>query len=125
MELMLHFNAYKTSQRVAHLEKIAAKGTEEQGVMKYYIEASFGMAHDTLLIRSGYTANAEIILQKKQNILAIDEKDLQFQNDSAYVEVLNSEQKFEKRFVSTGLSDGIKIEIVKGLNKNDKIKVLE
>jgi HlyD family secretion protein len=125
MKLLLNINAYKSQKRSAKLEKISAKGIEEQGVMKYYIEARFSMVHDTLAIRSGFTANAEVTLQRKQNVLAVEEKNILFQNDSAYVEVLNKEHKFEKRFITTGLSDGIRIEIIKGITKNDKIKVIE
>lgn len=125
MSITLHLNAYKNMQQNAIIEKIGAKGMEEQGVMKYYIEARFRASNDTFLIRSGYTANAELVLQRKENILAIDEKNIFFQNDSTYVELLNSENKFEKRFITTGLSDGIKIEILDGLKISDKIKVIE
>ncbi len=125
MKLSLNFNAYKNQVREAFLDKISAKGTEEQGVMKYYIEASFGLANDSLVIRSGYSANAEIILQKHVNVLSIKEKYLQFQNDSAYVTIVKTNDKEEKRFVSTGLSDGLNIEIIKGLDKNDKFKITD
>lgn len=123
MKLKLHINAYKTSTRFALLNKISAKGIDEQGVMKYYIEACFGMADDTLRIRSGYTASAEIILQNRMGVMAIEEKNLHFQNDSTFVEILNSENIFEKRYVTIGLSDGINIEIIKGINKNERIRI--
>lgn len=123
MKINLKFNAFKNQTRTAILENISAKGNDEQGVMKYYIEASFGMAKDSLLIRSGYSANAEIILRKRENVLAIKEKYLKFQNDSAYVTIVKDGFNDEKRFVLTGLSDGINIEILKGLNKNEKIKI--
>lgn len=125
MKLALNFNAYKNQVREAILDKISAKGTEEQGIMKYYIEARFGLENDSLVIRSGYSANAEIILKKSANVLAIKEKYLQFQNDSAYVTILNTDGKEEKRFVTTGLSDGYNIEITKGLNENEKYKITE
>ncbi|MCF6297029.1 MAG: efflux RND transporter periplasmic adaptor subunit [Flavobacteriaceae bacterium] len=120
MKLSLNINAYKNQVKEAILYKISSKGKNEQGVMKYNIEARFKLSGDSLVIRSGYSANAEIILQKKENILAIKEKYLQFQNDSAYVTILGNDDKEEKCFLKTGLSDGINIEIMEGLDKNSK-----
>ncbi len=121
MNLSLNFTAYKNQVRNASLYKVSAKGREEQGIMKYFIEAKFSLVDDSLVIRSGYSANAEIVLQKQVDILAIKEKYLQFQNDTAYVTVVKPEGKEEKRFLTTGLSDGINIEIKKGLKENEKI----
>jgi len=120
MKLLLDINAYKNQVREAVLYKISSKGKNEQGVMKYNIEARFKLSGDSLVIRSGYSANAEIILQKKENILAIKEKYLQFQNDSAFVTILGNNGKERKQFLKTGLSDGINIEILKGLDENEK-----
>lgn len=120
MKLTLNLNAYKEQLREAILNKVSAKGSEEQGIMKYYIEAWLDMSHDSLVIRSGYSANAEIVLQKHKDVLAIKEKHLQFHNDSAYVTIVTTKGTEEKRFVTTGLSDGFNIEIIQGLDKNDK-----
>lgn len=122
MEFTLGFNAFKDQVRKAVLNKISAKGTEEQGVMKYYIEGYLNLTNDSLLIRSGYSANAEIVLQRHGNILAIKEEYLQFQNDSTYVTLLTNSGQEKKRFVTTGLSDGINIEIKAGLKKDDILK---
>ena len=90
--------------------------------MKYYVEAKFGINNDSLVIRPGYSANAEILLRRKTGILAINEKYLKFDNnDSAYVLVVDDE-KVKKRFVSLGLSDGLNVEIRHGLSLKDKIK---
>ncbi|HSD09295.1 efflux RND transporter periplasmic adaptor subunit [Flavobacterium sp.] len=125
MKLKLSFNAYKNQIREAIVNKISSKGISEQGVMKYYVEAKFDLKNDSLVIRSGYTANAEMILKRKKNVLAIKEKFLEFQNDSTYVTVINKENKEEKRLLTTGLSDGFNIEILKGLRKNEKFKTIE
>lgn len=125
MELALNINAYKNQTRKAILNEISAKGNQEQGMMKYYIEASFGLANDSLVIRSGYTANAEIILQRRKKVIAIKEKYLQFQNDSAFITVIKKDNKEEKRFLVTGLSDGINIEIIKGLKIKEKFKITD
>lgn len=125
MNLTLNLNAYKDQKIEAKLNKISAKGIEEQGIMKYFIEAQFGLANDSFEIRSGYSANAEMVLQRCENVLAIKEKYLQFQNDSAYLNVLLSDGKVEKRFITTGLSDGINIEILKGIKEDEKYKINE
>src|SRR5690606_2938676 len=98
---------------------------EEQGIMKYFIEAQFGLANDSFEIRSGYSANAEMVLQRRENVLAIKEKYLQFQNDSAYLNVLISDGKVEKRFITTGLYDWINIENLKGIKEDEKFKINE
>ncbi len=125
MILSLNFTAYKNQVREASLYKISAKGWEEQGIIKYHIEAKFSLAKDSLTIRSGYSANAEIVLQKKEDVLAIKEKHLQFQSDSAYVTVITTTGEEEKRFIDTGLSDGINIEIKDGITKNEKFIINE
>ena len=65
------------------------------------------------------------VLDKKDNVLAIKESLLQFGKDSTFVEVETAPQQFEKRLVKTGISDGINIEVVSGINKADKVKVKE
>ena len=75
-------------------------------------------------IRSGYSANANIVLEKRDSVLAIPEGLLKFEKDSAFVEVESLPQKFDKRFVKTGISDGINIEILSGITKTDRLKGL-
>ena len=64
-----------------------------------------------------------IILDKKENVLAISESVLQFEKGKPFVEIETNPQQFEKRFIKTGLSDGINIEVSEGLKKTDKLKV--
>ena len=74
-------------------------------------------------IRAGYSANANIVLEKKDSVLVIPEGYLKFNKDTAFVEVETATpQNFEKRKVKTGISDGINIEITEGLTKADKVK---
>lgn len=125
MKLTISFNAYEGETRKAVVGKISSKGSEEGGVMKYNIEARFGVGKNAKIIRSGYSANAEILLQQEKNVLAIKEKHLLFQNDSAYVNILPPDGKPQKRFVKTGLSDGVNIAIVDGLDKKSKVLTKE
>jgi len=78
---------------------------------------------DRQFIRSGYSANADIVLQRVDKVMAIKESLLQFEGDSAFVEIETGPQKFEKKLIKTGLSDGINIQILSGLTMKDKIKM--
>jgi HlyD family secretion protein len=77
---------------------------------------------DNQFIRAGYSANADIVLDRVDSVLVISESLLKFEEDTTYVEVETGEQVFEKRIVETGLSDGIIIEVLSGLSSEDKIK---
>ena len=75
-------------------------------------------------IRAGYSANADVVLRKRENVLAIDEALVQFDEEKKpFVEVEVSENIYEKRSVELGLSDGMKVEVLSGLSAEDKIKM--
>ena len=121
MELLLNVGAIDQERFAAELEFISPKGVEEEGAIQFEIKAAVQQSDDVTL-RSGYSANADIVLERKDSVLAIKESTLIFEDDSQFVEVEVSPQEFEKRSVKTGLSDGINIEILNGLQKNEKIK---
>ncbi len=123
MDLILTVGAINDISFHAVLEHISPKGVEENGAIQFEIKAAVDLI-DTVFVRAGYSANADIVLDSRDSVLAISEALLQFENDSAFVEVETEEQVFEKRYVETGLSDGINIEILTGLDKEDKIKKL-
>ena len=75
-----------------------------------------------MTIRSGYSANAEIVLAHAEKVLTIPESCIEFSGDSTFVYVENGNQKFERKEVKTGLSDGIYIEIKSGLKANEVIR---
>ena len=74
------------------------------------------------VIRANYSANADIVLDRRDGVIAVNESVLSFDGDQTYVEVETTPQTFERRKVRTGLSDGIRIEVVEGLAKEDKVK---
>lgn len=123
MDLILTIGAIEEIKFDATLEHISPKGVEENGAIQFEIKASVDLI-DTIFVRAGYSANADIVLDKRDSVLAINESLLKFENDSAYVEIETEPQTFEKRFIETGLSDGINIEVISGLAKDDKIKKL-
>ena len=76
----------------------------------------------SVTVRSGYSANAEIQLEGVENVISIPESALEFQGDSTYVYLAKGDKKYEKTLVTTGLSDGINIEIKSGLKEGDKVR---
>jgi HlyD family secretion protein len=121
MELILSIGAIETESFTAELERIAPKGVEENGAIQFAIRAAVILKQDQF-IRAGYSANADIVLERRENVLAINESLLKFDGDTTYVEVETSPQTYEKRIIKTGLSDGLVIEILEGLEPSDKIK---
>lgn len=124
MPVKLTIGALQNLTFDADLEYISPKGVEENGANQFEIKAAIH-APDTVQIRSGYSANAEIVLQRAKKVLALPESTIEFSGDSTFVWVMTDsvpEQKFERRQVTTGMSDGIKLEIKKGLNAKEKVR---
>lgn len=108
----------------AVLDYIAPKGVEENGAIQFEIKGSLDKA-DTTFIRAGLSANASIILDKAEDVLAIKEALVQFDDKTKqpYVEVMTGDQQFERKNIELGVSDGINVEVKSGVDKDDKIKV--
>jgi HlyD family secretion protein len=123
MDIILSIGALDTEKFDAKLERIAPKGVEENGAIQFEIKAAVHLKKGQF-IRAGYSGNADIVLARKDSVLAIPESLLQFKGDTAFVEIETKPQVFEKRQIKTGLSDGINIEILSGLKKGEKVKVL-
>lgn len=121
MSLILVIGALEDIEFEAMLEHISPKGAEVNGAVQFEIKADVKLVEDQF-IRAGYSANASIVLKRVDSVLAISESLLLFENDTVYVEVETGPQIFEKRYIKTGLSDGINIEVIEGLSKDDKIK---
>ena len=118
--ITLSFNAYKDLKSKAKITKISSKGTLENGIMKYTLEAEFPVHAQMPVIRSGYSATAEIVLDSKKNVPSIEDKYITYKNDSTYVWVKNG-QNIEKKYIELGISDGKYTEITNGLTANDKV----
>jgi HlyD family secretion protein len=122
MQLLLTIGALDEKEFKANLEFISPKGVEENGAIQFEIKAAVKLQEGSF-VRAGYSATADIVLARRDSVLSIKEKLITFKDDSTYVEVMTSPQIFEKRTVETGLSDGINIEILRGLTEEDKVKV--
>ena len=123
MPLILSIGAIEDEKFDAELEYIAPKGKEENGAIQFEIKADVKLKNNSF-IRAGYSANADIVLDRKDSVMVIPESLIKFEKegDSAYVEIETQPQVFEKRYIKTGLSDGVNIEVKDGLGVNDKIK---
>lgn len=121
MALELTVGAIKGHIFHAVLEHIAPKGSIDNGSMKFAIQAAIQPTSEVFL-RAGYSASADIILQKRETVLAVKERDILFVQDSTFVEVKQKEG-YSKVPVKVGLSDGINIEIEEGVDSTSLIKV--
>ncbi|RCW93217.1 efflux RND transporter periplasmic adaptor subunit [Winogradskyella arenosi] len=108
----------------AVLDYIAPKGVAENGAIQFEIKGTLQKI-DSTFIRAGLSANASIILDKVEKVLAIKEALVQYDEETKapYVEVEVGDQTFERKDITLGLSDGIVVEVKSGLSKSDKIKV--
>jgi HlyD family secretion protein len=108
----------------AVLTFVAPKGIEQNGAVQFTIKADVDINSSTR-IRAGYSANAEIELESKDSILVIKEALLQFNRitEKPFIELLKQDGRFQVKNVEIGISDGINVEIIEGLDEGDKIKV--
>lgn len=121
MELILDVGALEGKPFKATLEYISPKGVTDQGAIKFTIRAAVTLDKE-LFLRSNYSANADIVLDKHEDVLAVNEGNLIVEDTKTFVEVETAPQQFEKREIRTGLSDGIHVEVISGLNADEKIK---
>ena len=108
----------------ASLEYISPKAVENNGANQFEIKAAIDVKGAKSL-RSGYSANAEIVLQTAKNVLTIPESAIEFSGDSTFVYLVKGkgEQKtYERHPVTIGISDGVNIEIKKGLSSKDVVR---
>ena len=126
MDINLSIGAIQGVKLPAVLEYIAPKGASSNGAILFEIKAA-AQIPDTLIVRAGYSANAEIVLSQRQQVLSVQETAVEFQGDSTYVYQLTSSedavpQSFKRIPVSVGMSDGIYIEITDGITNDMKLR---
>ena len=124
MPIKLTIGALQNLKFDAKLEYISPKGVTENGANLFEIKAAIN-APSNVNIRSGYSANAEIVLDRVSKVLSVPESTVEFSGDSTFVYVLKTEkpkQTFERRQIKLGVSDGIKIEIKSGITAKDKVR---
>lgn len=126
MPMDITIGALQDQKLSATLEYVSPKGKEENGAIMFEMKAAVKVPKD-VFVRAGYSANAEIVLTKSDNIITIPESCIEFSGDTAFVYVLKTKepQAFTKKQIKIGLSDGVKIEVKSGLKTKDKIRGAE
>ena len=122
MDILLRIGAIEGEVFDAKLEFISPKGVEESGAIQFEIKAALTLKEDQF-VRAGYSANAEIVLDRRDSVISIKEGLLVFEGDSTFIEVEKKYQVFEREYVELGLSDGIYTEVLSELDTTVSIKV--
>lgn len=124
MPMKITIGALQDNTLQASLEYVSPKAVEQNGANQFEIKAAIRNIQGKK-IRSGYSANAEIVLASAQNVLTVPESAIEFSGKQTYVYVVKGDEdnkSYERRKVETGMSDGLNIEIKSGLNKNEKVR---
>ena len=123
-KIIVVLGAINEKEFPAVLTFVAPKGIEQNGAVQFTIKADVDINSSTR-IRAGYSANAEIELESKDSVLVIKEALLQFNRitEKPFVELLKENGRFQTKNVEIGLSDGINVEILEGIEEGDEIKV--
>ena len=122
MPMELTVGAIESGKFEATLEFISPKGIDEEGTVKFEVRAAVKSTED-IFLRAGYSANADIILDRRMQVVSIKERDVLFEEDTTYVEIKTGDREFEKRLIKLGLSDGIQVEVLEGVDTTQQVKV--
>ena len=124
MPMKITIGALQDLSFEANLEYVSPKAVESNGANQFEVKAAVHVMKSGK-IRSGYSANAEIVLAKASKVLSIPESAIEFSGDSTFVYIVKGEgekKTYDRRAVTTGLSDGVSIEIKKGITAKDKVR---
>ena len=124
MPMKITIGALQDARLDAYLEYISPKATESNGANQFELKAAIH-TDGGVTVRSGYSANAEIILESAQQILTVPESAIEFSGDSTYVYIIEGEGEqvsYRRQPVVTGLSDGLQIEVKSGLQPTDRVR---
>jgi HlyD family secretion protein len=122
MKLKIKIGAIEKDRFDGTLEFIAPQGKEQDGAIQFEIKAAIAQKAG-VFIRAGYSANADIVLEEKKQVLALREALVQYDHDKPYVETEAAPQTFVRHDVKLGLSDGIKVEVLSGVAPADRVKI--
>ncbi|MFZ0391777.1 MAG: efflux RND transporter periplasmic adaptor subunit [Calditrichia bacterium] len=102
------------------VSRISPKARQQENATLFDIEITIKNPED-LQLRAGYSANAEIIIQKAEDVLFLPERLVHFENDSVFVEVEDTSGGVHNELVTLGLSDGVNVEVVDGISNDDAV----
>lgn len=125
MSMKITIGALQNLKFDARLEYISPKATDQNGANQFEIKAAVNLPTSGEQIRSGYSANAEIVLAEACHVMSVPESAIEFEGDNTFVYIVKGTGKdktYEHRKVVTGLSDGLNIEIKSGLRMNERVR---
>lgn len=122
MPVRIKIGALPAASVTGRLTRIAPKASEKEGTTLFDVEAAIDKT-EGITLRAGYSANADVIIQEKAGVLLIPERLVSFDKEKASVEVpgATAEAPPVKREIKTGLSDGLKLEVVAGLAEGEQV----
>ncbi|MCQ2074520.1 MAG: efflux RND transporter periplasmic adaptor subunit [Bacteroidaceae bacterium] len=121
MPMKITIGALRDYTLDATLEYVAPKAVENNGANQFEVKAAVNVQSDKM-IRSGYSANAEIVLETVKNVLTVPESALEFIGEDTYVMLKGEDGKYRKQKIETGLSDGVNIEVKSGIKEGDTVR---
>lgn len=121
MPVIITIGAMQDYSFDATLEYISPKAVENNGANQFEIKAAVTVSTDKM-VRSGYSANAEIVLESASQVLSVPESALEFEGEDTYVYLKGADGSFVRTQIKTGLSDGINIEVKCGLKAGDIVR---
>ncbi len=121
MPILLKIGAIPDAEFEAILEYISPKGVKEEGTVKFEVRAAVRQTGERFL-RAGYSANGDIIINKRDSVLAVKERDIIYEGDDTFVEVQNGDD-FVRTKIETGISDGLNTEVLAGLDTSALVRV--
>ncbi|MCQ2161489.1 MAG: efflux RND transporter periplasmic adaptor subunit [Bacteroidales bacterium] len=121
MPVVITIGALQNYSFDATLEYISPKAEENNGINQFQIKAAVSVDTDQM-IRSGYSANAEIVLKDASQVLTVPESALEFEDDKIFVQLKQADGSFERTEITTGLSDGVNIQVLSGLSEGDVVR---
>jgi HlyD family secretion protein len=123
MMLIVTIGAIEGRKFEAELEYISPKGVDINGAIQFEVRAAIKLEAGEF-IRAGYSANADVVLERRDQVLSISERVIQFDDEeNTYIEVKVGDNKYERKDVELGLSDGITVEILSGITEEDEAKI--
>ncbi len=128
MEIQVQIGAIEDKEFVAKLEYVSPKGVQENGAIQFDIKAAMNFPDDAF-IRAGYSANANIVIDRSDDVWTISESVIQYEEEEGeedkkkpFVEIKTGDNTYEKREVELGLSDGIIVEVLSGISEGEEVK---
>ena len=121
MEIQLTIGAIEGESYPATLEHISPKGVEESKAIQFEIKAAV-LLEEGQFLRAGYSANAEVVLDKREGVLTVSEMLVQYDGSTPFVEVEVAENTYERRDVELGLSDGLSVEVISELQLKTRLR---